>query len=82
MLQTSVVTQKGQVTIPYFIRQKLVIEPGTRVLFHLDKETLKLSAMPSFFEFRGSLKSKKDFNIKKMRETAKRSLSRRYGKNT
>lgn len=81
MIQTSVMTQKGQVTIPYFIRQKLALEPGIRISFHLENEIIKISPLPSFFEFRGSIKSKKDFDIKKMREEAKKNLSRRYGKN-
>lgn len=80
MMQTSIMTQKGQVTIPYFIRQKLAIKPGTRISFLLDKETIKLSPMLSFFEFRGSIKSKKVFDIKKMREEAKKNLSHSYGK--
>lgn len=82
MIQTSVVTQKGQVTIPYFIRKKLAIEPGTRITFHLDKKTVKISPLPSFFDFRGSVRSKKEFNIKKMRQEAKKNLSARHEKNT
>jgi len=80
MIQTSTITQKGQVTIPYFIRQKLNLISGTKIVFSLEKEKVILSPLPSFFDFRGSVKSKKDFDIKKMRQSAKNQLKKRYGK--
>lgn len=82
MIQTSVITQKGQITIPYFIRQKLALAPGMRISFHLDNDTVRLSSLPSFFDFRGSVKLKKEFNIKKMRREVKKNLVKRYGKNS
>jgi AbrB family looped-hinge helix DNA binding protein len=80
MIQISTVTQKGQVTIPYFIRQKLDLVSGTKIAFNLENEKIILSPIPSFFDFRGSIKSKKEFDIKKMRQSAKNQLKKRYGK--
>ena len=37
---TSVVTVRGQVTIPAEIRRRLGIEPGTTLLFHAEKGRL------------------------------------------
>jgi len=80
MIQISTITQKGQVTIPYFIRQKLDLVSGTKIAFNLENEKIILSPIPSFFDFRGSIKSKKEFDIKKMRQSAKNQLKKRYGK--
>ena len=80
MIQTSTITQKGQVTIPYFIRQKMALETGSKVSFILENKKIILSPLPSFFDFRGSIKSRKAFNIKKMRQYAKKQLITKYGK--
>lgn len=82
MLQTSTITQKGQVTIPYAIRQLFALETGTKVIFKIDENTITVSPLPSFFNYRGSIKSKKEFNIKKMRLVAQKHLSTRHGKNS
>jgi AbrB family looped-hinge helix DNA binding protein len=82
MIQTSTITQKGQVTIPSFIRQKMALETGSKVLFNLENEKIILSPLPSFFDFRGSVKSHRQFNIKKMRQQAKEQLTAKYGKNS
>lgn len=82
MIQTSTVTQKGQVTIPYSIRQKMALETGTKVTFILENRKIIVSSLPSFFSFKGTVKSKKPFDIKKMRQQAKKLLSTQYGKNS
>jgi AbrB family looped-hinge helix DNA binding protein len=82
MIQASTITQKGQVTIPSFIREKLGLAPGMKVVFRLEANSIKVSSLPSFFSYRGSIKSKKEFNIKKMRREAQKHVSQRYGKNT
>lgn len=78
MMQTSTITQKGQVTIPFFIRQKMALETGSKVSFILENEKIIVSPLPSFFDFKGSVKSKKPFNIKKMREQVKKNLASSY----
>jgi AbrB family looped-hinge helix DNA binding protein len=79
MMQTSTITQKGQVTIPFFIRQKMALETGSKVSFILENEKIVVSPLPSFFDFKGSIKSKRPFDIKKMREQAKNQLASSYG---
>ena len=80
MLQVTTVTQKGQVTVPNFIRQKLGLEPGSKVLFQIEGKKITLSPLPSFFNFKGSIKSNKVFDIKKMRSYAKKDLIKKYAK--
>jgi len=79
MIQTSTITQKGQVTIPFFIRQKMALESGSKVTFILEGEKIIVSPLPSFFDFKGSVASKKQFNIEEMREQAKHHLASSYG---
>ena len=40
--QTSSVTQKGQVTIPAYFRNKLGIKTGTKIYFEIDADYVKI----------------------------------------
>lgn len=81
MIYTSIITQKGQVTIPSLIRKKIGIATGDKVTFQIENNVIKILPLPSFFTFRGSIKSKKEFNIKKIRKEVRKILTKRYGKN-
>src|SRR5438132_8521642 len=63
---TAKVTSKGQVTIPARVREALRLRRGSRLVFHLDDEGLRVSgeagdrnarleALPDFFELAGSV---------------------------
>ncbi len=80
LIQTSTITKKGQVTIPLFIREKFSFEPKEKVVFVVEKEEVKLKPAPNFFDFRGSIVTTKPFDIKKMREAAKKELAKSYEK--
>ncbi len=82
MIQTSTVTQKGQVTIPHLIRKKMALETGTKVAFILENRKIIVSSLPSFFSFKGTVKSKKPFDIKEMRKQAQKLVSTSYGQNS
>lgn len=77
----STVTQKGQVTIPLFIRENLGLEPKSRVVFIKDKDRIYIKQAKDFLSFAGSIKTKKQFDIKKMTGAAQKFVSQRYGKN-
>jgi len=79
-VQISSMTQKGQITIPLFIRKKLSLKKGEKLSFILEKDYIKIFPSNSFFSYRGALSSKKPFDIKKMREAVKRGLKKRYAK--
>jgi AbrB family looped-hinge helix DNA binding protein len=51
LIQTSTITQKGQVTIPLFIRQKLALAPGEKVSFFWDENRVGLRKVADFFLF-------------------------------
>lgn len=59
-MQTTTVTQKGQVTIPAPIRKALGLKKGDQVRFSLSKNkeaTLKVAKKTSIMDLFGSLKS-------------------------
>lgn len=81
MLGTSTITIKGQITIPVDLRRQLDLIPGKRVGFVRDAEGIKVKPLVDFFKLKGSVRTNKPFNIKRMRQTAARSLAKRiYGK--
>lgn len=47
---TSVVTRKGQVTIPARVRRLLKIEPDDRVVFHIEDDRVYLTAVRETLE--------------------------------
>ena len=71
--QTSTVTQKGQVTIPVYMREALGIKTGTRVYFEADKNGF-LKIRPSKFSLEsvyGSIKPlKENLSLKEVRKIA------------
>lgn len=76
--QLSTITQKGQITIPFLIRQELAFKPGRKVVFILEDKMVKIEPAANFFSLRGSVPAKKPFNLKKMREAAKKELAKRH----
>lgn len=80
IIQTSTITQKGQVTVPLAVRKKLLLEPGERVSFIVEDNEVKLSKALDFFSLRGSLQSKKVYNKKRAREEVVKYLVKRHGK--
>lgn len=76
------VTQKGQATIPVFIRKKLGIKPGEKVVFEERGEEVILRILPDLSSLRGSLKTNKKYDEDKVVESVGKMLARRlYGKN-
>lgn len=71
-LKTSTVTQKGQVTLPAPLRNKLDIKPGTKVLFEAEGDYIKLRtvkySLESAFASVGPLKKK--LSLKEIRRIA------------
>ncbi|KKR87990.1 MAG: hypothetical protein UU32_C0002G0015 [Candidatus Woesebacteria bacterium GW2011_GWB1_41_10] len=70
--QSSSLTQKGQVTIPIFLRDMLGLIPGDRVSFEADTDFIKLKPIKSSLQsVYGSVKPLKGgISFKKMRRIA------------
>jgi antitoxin PrlF len=69
------VTSKGQVTIPVEIRNRLGIEPGSRLVFVIDDDgrvALRVAEYPTIESLRGTAGSiGRNLSIQEMREIAR-----------
>lgn len=79
-MQITTITQKGQVTIPASIRKSLGLKPGRKISFEQKKDKVVIKPTVDFFALRGSLKTKKPFNIKAMTKAAERLATSEYAK--
>jgi len=75
-MQTTTVTQKGQVTVPKKIREKLNIKPYDKVFIKEAKGYIKIFPTHDILELAGSLKPKKGKGAlaarRKMQDTYRR----------
>ena len=55
MLELTVVSSKGQITIPAFIREKHGIKAGDRIVWEDSKNNISIRKPPDFFSQGGSL---------------------------
>lgn len=74
----STVTQKGQVTIPLFIRESLGLDPRTKVVFIKEKDRVYLKPARNFLELAGTIKTRKPFDIGQMTKTAQKYIAKRH----
>lgn len=78
---STTVTQKGQATIPVHIRKRLGIKPNTKIVFELNKKNEALiKPVTDFFSLKGSLKSKKPFDVEAMDKAIGELISVEYAK--
>lgn len=78
---TASVTQKGQATIPALIRRSLGIKPNTKIVFELKNDhEASFKPVADFFTMKGSIKSKKSFNIKAMEKAVGDAIINKYVK--
>lgn len=78
---TTLVTQKGQATIPAPIRKRLGIKPNTKIVFELISETkATLKPVVDFFALKGSVKSNKPFDIAAMEKAVEDAIISKYVK--
>lgn len=80
---TTTVTQKGQATIPITIREKLGIKPNSKVSFEInDRNETVIKPVKDFLSLRGSLISKKPFDIKAMDKAVEKYIAKEYAKDS
>jgi AbrB family looped-hinge helix DNA binding protein len=77
---TSTVTQKGQATIPVYIRQLLGIQPNTKIVFVVKNKKVTIKPVVDFFDLKGSIKTEKPFKIEAMDKAIKDAVIINYGK--
>jgi AbrB family looped-hinge helix DNA binding protein len=79
---TTTVTQKGQATIPAYIRKKLGIRVGEKVVFEERGREVVLRPLPDLSSLRGSLKTDKKYDEDKIVKSVGEMLVKRNGKNS
>ena len=78
---TTSVTQKGQATIPAPIRKQLGIKPNTKIIFELkNRKEASIKPVPDFFSMKGSIQSKKPFDIYAMEKAVEEAIKIKYVK--
>lgn len=77
---TTTVTQKGQATIPVFIRRKLGIKPNSKVSFEInDRNETVIKPVKDFLSLRGSLKTnKKPLSSRQLDDFVAGSVAKEY----
>lgn len=62
MTQITTLTQKGQVTIPLFIRTFLNLKPYQKVAFELRNNEVIIKKYPDLLSLKGSIKTNKKYS--------------------
>lgn len=80
MQLVSTVTQKGQATIPIFIREKLGIKPRSKISFEMNGEgEVLIKPVRDFLAMRGSLKTnKKSLSNRQLDDFVATSVAKEY----
>lgn len=82
IIQTSTVTQKGQITIPVLIRRKWDLEPQDEVVFLEKEKTVEIRPAVDFFSLRGSIKAKKRYSDRMADKTLKKYFAKKFAYGT
>lgn len=78
---TTSVTQKGQATIPAPIRKRLGINPKTKIVFELrGNNEASIRPVTDFFSLKGSVKTKKPFDLDAMEKAIEDDIIKKYVK--
>ena len=66
MQYITTITQKGQATIPVYIRRKLRVKSGEKVVFEERGDEVVVKAVPDFLSLMGALKTDKKYDKQKI----------------
>ncbi len=76
MNSITVVTQKGQVTIPVWLRRKMGVEPYDTVMLEAGNGYVKISPVEDILDIAGRFKAPRGKSALKAREEMERSYGR------
>ena len=78
MNYVSVITQKGQVTIPVDIRRFLKLKPYGKVVFVRTEDQVVIKPSQSFYALKGSVKSKRKFSDREANREVEEFIGKEY----
>ncbi|OGK35630.1 hypothetical protein A3A93_05220 [Candidatus Roizmanbacteria bacterium RIFCSPLOWO2_01_FULL_38_12] len=76
MQYTSTITQKGQITIPKKIREKLGIRKFDKIIISSEAEYVKVEPVKDILDLAGSFVPKKKVSVLKAREKMEKNYQR------
>ena len=78
-MAVSVITKKGQTTIPKEIRAFLKLEPEDKILYQVEKDRVIIRPLKgNILDLRGSIKTKeKPVDFEKIRKKTKKMIARK-----
>ncbi len=79
-MYATTLTQKGQVTIPAPIREKLGLKKGEKVSFEEKEGQIIIKSAPNLLDLMGSLKTTKKYDKTKVKKAVGQYLAKRYAK--
>jgi len=77
-MSISVLTSKGQTTIPKDVRDALNLKPHDKLIYIIEKN--RVIMMPSkgdILDLKGSVKENKPLNFKRLRQNTKKTISKK-----
>ena len=80
-MSISVLTSKGQTTIPKDVREALNLKPHDKLIYIIEKN--RVIMMPSkgdILDLKGSVKENKPLNFKKLRQDTKKTIAKKIAK--
>lgn len=80
MMIATTITQKGQVTIPVHIREKLNVKTGQKVVFEERGDEVFVKAVPDFLSLMGSVKTTKKYNKQQADRAVGKYLAKQHRK--
>jgi len=81
-MSVSILTKKGQTTIPKDIRNFLNIEPNDKILYLMEGDKVTIKPLKgNILDLKGSVRTKdKPINFKKLRAETKKKIARKIVK--
>ena len=77
-MSVSVLTSKGQTTIPKDVREALNLKPHDKLIYIIENN--RVIMMPSkgdILDLKGSVKENKSLNFKKLRQNTKKTIAKK-----